>query len=471
METARVIQAGMGIGVSNWTLANAVASAGQIGVVSGTGIDLVLVRRLQDGDKKGDVRCALEHFPDAEFAEEILKKYFIPGGKSQETPYATLSMLTAALRYEREKLVILANFVEVFLAKENHNGKIGINFLEKVQLPVLPSLYGALLAGVDYVFMGAGIPREIPAVLDKLSQNQDVEYKLSVKGSGAEDHYRLRFSPRGLMKVPLQPIQRPQFYGIISSTVLALTLTKKTLPPVDGFVIEAPSAGGHNAPPRGSPLFNERGEPVYGKRDEVDFKAIAELGLPFWLAGSMASPDGYRQAADLGAAGIQVGTAFALCDESGLDRKIKDQILNHILNGDLDVFTDPLASPTGFPFKVARLSGTNSEEENYASRIRRCDVGYLREPYKKADGTLGYRCPGEPVDQYIKKGGQESDTVGRKCLCNGLLADIGLPQVNKGETEKPLVTLGDDAKNVIQFMRKGARSFSAQDVISGLIGD
>jgi NAD(P)H-dependent flavin oxidoreductase YrpB (nitropropane dioxygenase family) len=63
----------------------------------------------------------------------------------------------------RHRVTILANFVEVFLAKEDHAGVVGINLLTKVQMPNLPSLYGAMLAGVDYVIMGAGIPREIPA--------------------------------------------------------------------------------------------------------------------------------------------------------------------------------------------------------------------------------------------------------------------------------------------------------------------
>ena len=41
-----------------------------------------------------------------------------------------------------------ANFVEVFLAREGHVHPVGINFLEKIQMPHLPSLYGAMLAGV-----------------------------------------------------------------------------------------------------------------------------------------------------------------------------------------------------------------------------------------------------------------------------------------------------------------------------------
>ena len=42
-----IIQGGMGVAVSDWRLAGAVSSEGQLSVVSGTDIDTVLVRRLQ----------------------------------------------------------------------------------------------------------------------------------------------------------------------------------------------------------------------------------------------------------------------------------------------------------------------------------------------------------------------------------------------------------------------------------------
>jgi len=59
----RLIQGGMGVGVSSWRLARAVASRGHLGVVSGTAIDAVFVRRLQDGDPGGHLRRAMARFP------------------------------------------------------------------------------------------------------------------------------------------------------------------------------------------------------------------------------------------------------------------------------------------------------------------------------------------------------------------------------------------------------------------------
>jgi len=53
-----LIQGGMGVAVSSWPLARAVAANGQLGVVSGTAADVVLARRLQDGDAGGDAAQA-----------------------------------------------------------------------------------------------------------------------------------------------------------------------------------------------------------------------------------------------------------------------------------------------------------------------------------------------------------------------------------------------------------------------------
>jgi nitronate monooxygenase len=132
----------------------------------------------------------------------------------------------------------------------------------------------------------------------------------------------------------------------------------------------------------------------------------------------------------LGAAGIQVGTAFAFCEESDIRPDLKQQVFQLGREGRLRVFTDPLTSPTGFPFKVVQLPGTLSESKSLPARERCCDLGYLRHAYRKADGTTGYRCPAEPVDDYIRKDGTLEETIGRECVCNGLVATIGHAQVD-----------------------------------------
>ena len=470
MSEPKIIQGGMGAAVSNWRLARAVSKKGLLGVVSGTAIEGVMALRLQSGDPEGHMRRALGHFPFPEIAERILSRYYIAGGKKTDESFCTIPMFKLNPDQALIELTVAANFVEVFLAKEGHHGLVGINYLEKIQLPILPSLYGALLAGVDYVLMGAGIPRFIPGTLDKLVLHAPVSLKVNVEGASSEDNFEITFDPRMINPEAREPLNRPKFLAIVSSSVLAATLSKKSNGKVDGFVIEAPTAGGHNAPPRGTLKLDEKGEPIYGARDLVDLDEVRKLGLPFWLAGSFASPEKLKYALEQGASGIQVGTVFAFCQESGIEDGLKKHIIKKAQSGDLRVFTDPLASPTGFPFKVVELEGSMSEKEVAENRPRVCDLGYLRTAYKKDDGTVGFRCPGEPADIYVRKGGKIEDTVGKKCLCNAMVANIGLPQVRKsGYVEPVLVTSGNDILQIAGYLKEGETSYSAAAVIDHLL--
>ena len=333
MSEPVIIQGGMGVGVSDWKLAKAVARTGQLGVVSGTALETILARRLQTGDTDGSMRRALDHFPNPEISKRILDKYFIPGGKRPGQPFKNPPMYSLNPPLELLELTVAANFAEVYLAKEDHEGLVGVNFLEKIQMPTLPSLYGALLAGVDYVLMGAGIPRAIPGILDQLVQHETVSLKINVQGAAAEDDHHMTFDPKVILKAPPRPLKRPKFIAIVSSEVLAVNLAKKSSGKVNGFVIEGPTAGGHNAPPRGPLHLNERGEPVYGPKDKVGLEGFRQLGLPFWLAGSYADPKKMKEALAQGAAGIQAGTVFAYCEESGLIDKIKRRVFAKVLRG------------------------------------------------------------------------------------------------------------------------------------------
>jgi NAD(P)H-dependent flavin oxidoreductase YrpB (nitropropane dioxygenase family) len=463
-----VIQGGMGIAVSNWRLAQTVSSLGQLGVISGTAVDSVLVRRLQDGDVGGFVRRALEHFPWPSVSADVLRKYFIEGGKAPDAPYALLSMYRQAVSRARQEVTILANFVEVWLAKQGHSNAVGINLLTKVQMPNLASLYGAMLAGVDYVLMGAGIPKEIPGALDRLAAHEPAALRLEVDGDGPAEY--LEFDPLLFWdrSTPVE-LKRPKFFPIISQASLAQMLMKKANGRVDGFIVEGPTAGGHNAPPRGQITYNERNEPVYGERDLVNMEQMRALGMPFYLAGGAASPASLQSALDGGASGVQVGTLFAYSRESGLADDLKYDVLERVVRDEIDVLTDARASPTGFPFKIVQIETTNSSQQQYEARRRVCDLGYLRTAYRRPDGRLDYRCAAEPVDTYVKKGGCLADTVGRKCLCNALMADIGLAQVRDGgELERPIITSGDDVMRLNRFLN-GRISYSAEEVIAYLL--
>jgi nitronate monooxygenase len=265
-------------------------------------------------------------------------------------------------------------------------------------------------------------------------------------------------------------LKRPKFLPIVSSNTLAGTMLKKANGRVDGLVVETRTAGGHNAPPRGKLQLSEEGEPVYGERDSIDIAKLRELGVPFWLAGGYGHPEKVREALAQGAAGVQVGTAFEFANESGLRDDYKEELMEKVIAGEAHVFTDPLASPTGFPFKVAQLQGTNSEADVYDSRPRVCDLGFLREAYRLEDGSTGYRCASEPLSVYVAKGGDPANAAGRKCVCNGLLANIGYQQVRNGRREEyGLITAGDDLWSVKQFLKPGRTEYYAADVVARLM--
>ncbi|MFN8570593.1 MAG: nitronate monooxygenase [Gemmatimonadaceae bacterium] len=459
----RLIQGGMGVGVSNWRLARAVSSRGYLGVVSGTVIDTLLVRRLQDGDPGGDMRRAIARFPIPSVAEEVLRRFFVEEGIPSQTPYALLPMWRQHVSAFREQVAALAAFVEVSLAKEGHSGPVGINLLTKVQMPNMATLYGAMLAGVNVVLMGAGIPKEIPGVLDNLAQHQPAEMRFDVENLPSGRVEWLKFDPSRHW-TPSAPLERPQFLAIVSANSLAATLARKSSGRVDGFVVEGPTAGGHNAPPRGEMKLNERAEPIYGERDVVDLAKMRELGLPFWLAGGTGSRGALEQALEAGAAGVQVGTLFAFCNESGIDPALKARILDAVNCGSVEVLTDALASPTEYPFKVLHMMG-DPDDARRASRSRICDLGYLRSAVASPDGSIDYRCAAEPVDQFVAKGGTEEQTRQRRCLCNGLLANLGHGQSRGAQGEEPpLITSGSDLTNLRDLLA-GRSAYSAAEVV------
>ncbi|HEY0950660.1 nitronate monooxygenase [Nocardioides sp.] len=467
--TPSIIQGGMGVGVSSWQLARAVARTGQLGVVSGTALDAVLARRLQDGDPDHHARRALADFPDQTMVARALDRYFLPEGREPGRPYRPTPKPALKPSRHAQELTVLGNYVEVWLAKQGHDGSVGINFLEKIQLATPAAALGAMLAGVDVVLMGAGVPREIPQLLTDLAAGSVAGVGVDVHG--AEERSRIEVDPVHLLGAHLPPLRRPRFLAIVSATVLAAYLARDESTRPDGFVIEGPVAGGHNAPPRGTLVLGDDGEPVYGARDAVDLDKVAALGLPFWLAGGHGTPEGLAAARSAGAAGVQVGTLFALAAESGLRPELLDQVRTGLGSDSLRVRTDVRSSPTGFPFKVARLDGTLSEPEVYTERERLCDLGYLRTPYLTAAGRVGYRCPGEPVAAYQRKGGDVADTVGRMCLCNALTADVGLGQTRPDGYQEPgLVTLGTDLDGPRRLLERHPDGWTAAEAVAWIEG-
>lgn len=511
LKKVRLIQGGMGVYVSNWRLAQAVAKERPgiaVGTVSGTGLDVVYVRLLQLGDPGGHVRRAFDAFDDqfgVTIGKKICDRYFIEGGKApnerfKNSPQHTVRPQTGgktipahseepqsiALTLDEDvvELLIITGFAEVWLAKQGHDGKIFINFLKKVELPLVYTMYGAMLAGVAGVIVGAGNPDGLPEVCSRLADHLPVSSDLLVLYRESGESFHVPFDPRTVAagRLAQTPLQRPAFLAIVSQEGLVEALANSLTEAPDGFIIEHHTAGGHNAPPQGPLQKDELGQPQYSQQDEPDLQAIRNAGLPFWLAGGYSNHERLNQALAAGAFGVQIGSNFALAEESGMKPSYRTAILNQLKNGISDeaLVQTTLFSPTGFPFKVAQLEGTLAEEEVYADRLRVCDIGLLQQKglsKPAADGSrrLFQRCPAAPVDGYLSKRGLAFNTQDRRCLCNGLLSTVGLGQVvsHNGEwkEEPAIVTLGNDLAGIRRLSRNGQSQYWARDVVNDLLGE
>lgn len=463
----------MGVRTSSYRLAGAVAAQEATGLISGTAIATVLARELMDGDQTGDMRWALSQYPRQEVAESLLAKYYNPNGRGG-LPYERTPLFNYRFNSLVADLSVVGAFAEVLLARRDAEGRgiIGMNLLTKIEEPTVHTLYGAMQAGVDLVAMGAGIPRDIPRILRELAAGDSIDFPISVRDATRE--YFLRFEPDRYEGG--DELMVPRFLMIITSDILARRL--KTIDvPADGYIIEEPIAGGHNAPPRNKQARDERGQPMYSEKDYANLERMRELDVPFWLAGGYGNHAGLRRARDLGARGVQVGSIFAMAEESGIARSLKEQLIASVRAGhDIDVYTDPLASPTGYPFKVAMLDGTLSEQDVYEQRERICDLGYLRDPVEvrriARDGTektsVVYRCASEPVADFLGKGGSLAETLGRKCICNGLLSTIAMGQLRDGTPEPPIITIGDAVSGDIRAIHG---PITAASIVRSLRGE
>lgn len=455
MFLPKIIQGGMGVNISNWHLARAVAMLGQLGTFSGVALERVMARILQIGGlDANEIVRVLSNSPDQEIQEmgkKIIAKYW-------KNPKQGIPVFSVNPSRQLIELTICANYTFTFLAKEGHCNPVSVNYLEKIAMPHLFAIYGAMRAGVDFITMGAGIPDQIPAVINAYLEGKTAIYKIPVIGG---DDYVVSFDPEVFFKKKTLLTKKPGFIPIIASNVLAIVLNKRLAGEIHGFVIEEPTAGGHNAPPRN--------KVDYGVKDVVDYKKIGELGLPFWIGGSYASPEKLQWAISVGATGIQAGSIFALSNDSGMDTTIRQRILKDGFNKTLKTRTDRLISPTGFPFKVVELEGTIAQSTVYEDRKRVCDQGALVSLFKRPDGSIGYRCASEPVEIFLKKGGKIEDTFGRGCVCNGLITTAGLRHSYE-DHEQAIVTLGDNTDFLSHLLQIENGSYSAKDAINYLLG-
>ena len=85
-------------------------------------------------------------------------------------------------------------------------------------------------------------------------------------------------------------------------------------------------------------------------------------------------------------------------------------------------------------------------------------------------GKATYTCAAEPDAAFLKKRGDEKELAGRMCLCNGLLAAVGLGQERPdGYKEAPLLTLGSTTSDVENMLMTHPEGWSAKEVVDRLL--
>ena len=452
----RLIQAGMGIHVSSANLANHTARLGALGVVSGAALRHVIVEDIRAGNAEA-IELA-RTFPVPRYVDELLA--FAPGG-ARHTHAVPIDIPDPVRGALPKRLSVMAAYVEVLRARRGHRGRVGINVMWKATLTVLPTIYGALLAGVGALLCGAGVPMELPDIVRRIRAGEDLEY-LPLTGTGT--HVRLSIASDGTAPL-LSAMPAPRMIPILSNyafskRILDIWAKEHGGARPSAFVLESHAAGGHNAPPRNKTAFTEQ--------DDVDsyFDKVKALGVPIYVAGAF-DHGGTRRDLEVwiarGAYGIQVGSRFALCTDSGMRPDLRERIIAANASASLHVETSAVMSPTGYPLKVVPLSGTISDPAVYAARERICNRLYLAQSHfeTRPDGSVveTYVCPAMPENQYTRLGGDPADTAGRVCLCNGLLSAAGY----YSDIEPPILTLGVSGERVTQ-------SLSARHVVEDILG-
>jgi nitronate monooxygenase len=513
LKNVRLIQGGMGVYISHWKLARAAALSKPgivAGTVSGTALNIVYSRMLQLGDPGGHIKQAfqaLDSICGLDMGKRVYERYYIDGGKKSSVTYKQSIM--SHVRFENGtsqiampagegmhpvrlildddliELFIASAFAEVWLAKKGHNGLIFINFLRKIELPLIYSIFGAMLAGVDGVVMGAGNPDGFPQICSMLSQYKEVIMEPAVLYKEVGEKFYLSFNPKKYFSTmsSAPSLKRPVFLAIVSLEDLATALAKSESEPPDGLIIENYKAGGHNANPIGPLKKDNLDQPIYGEKDVADLNVIKNIGLPFWLGGGFDSRLKLQEALNAGANGIQAGSIYAFAEESGMSADHHETILRKFKNGndDKSIVRTTMFSPTGFAFKVAFLDGTLSDQIVYEKRRRVCDMGVLHQigldkPDEKGMRRIFHRCSAAPVELFVKNRGLIRNTEERRCICNGLIAGMGCAQVVKDidgilTVEPSIITLGENLDGVRRMSDNGNHQYNCADIASDILGD
>ena len=259
-----IIQGGMGVGISRSGLASAVADQGGIGVISAVALGL-----LQTGSAKND--------------------------------------------YENNSLGLRR---EIQMARQRTNGLIGVNIM--VALSDYDELLEAALdEGVDFVFLGAGLPLKFSdAVPPKRLQTMRTKV-VPIVSSGKAARLILQYWSKRFGHVP------------------------------DGFVVEGPKAGGHlgfKPEQIDDPEFDLRRLVPEVVKAVAPFADKHRKSIPVIAAGGVYSGYDIFDFLELGAQGVQLGTRFVATHECDADIKFKEAYVRS-RKEDLTIIKSPVGLP------------------------------------------------------------------------------------------------------------------------------
>ncbi len=310
-EPMIIIQGGMGSGIGNARLAGAVALRGGCGTVSGVALDRYVTFRT--GQKSSHRESA---------TLEIQEAIKISGGK----------------------------------------GAIAINCLAAIETTYKDTIQGAVEGGVNAVFVGAGLPLDLPEIVP----SRNVALVPIVSSAKA-----LRIICRRWQRYDRMP---------------------------DAVILEGPLAGGH---------LGFKAEDIAKEEMKLEnlFPSVKETAIkngdfPVIVAGGIWDRGDILRWAKAGASGVQMGTRFLATHESGASVEFKEALIN-AQAADIEVAVNP-GSPSGMPFRVLSTS------PGYQQALRRerpfkCDKGYML--YKG-------KC-------------RANETHDSFCICNALLSATG----------------------------------------------
>ena len=266
----------------------------------------------------------------------------------------------------------------------------------------------------------------------------------------------MRLDPAEYAEGPLPVLERPRFLAIVSSNTLAATMLRRANGRVDGLVIESPTAGGHNAPPRGKLQLNAAGEPVYGERDRVNMAELRALGVPFWLAGGYGSAG--KAARGAGRRGGRAG-GNRVCLQPRIGHAGRPEAAapgpGRCRHGRGVYRSAGLAHRLSLQGGAARGHFVGSANV-YEERKRVCDLGYLREPYAAGEARSATAAPRSRWTIMWPRAARSRTRWGANACATRCWPTSGYAQTRKdGAVEPALVTVGDDLNTIAQFLAPG----------------